>query len=42
LPIGLDDDLGWVGLYIFYALWQGGYGAALAWNSRYLPSIEKP
>jgi hypothetical protein len=32
LPIGLADDLGAVGLYIFYALWQGGYGAALAWS----------
>ncbi len=42
LPIGLDDTLSWRGLYIFYALWQGGYGAALAWHSRYLPSIEKP
>jgi len=42
LPIALDDDLGAAGLYIFYALWQGGYGAALTWSSRYLPSSEKP
>jgi hypothetical protein len=42
LPIALDDDLGAAGLYIFYALWQGGYGAALAWSTRYLPSSEKP
>lgn len=30
LPIALTDDLAPVGIYIFYALWQGGYGAALA------------
>ncbi len=34
LPIGLADDLGAIGLYIFYGLWQGGYGAALAWSTR--------
>jgi hypothetical protein len=34
LPVALEDDLGAVGLYIFYALWQGGYGAALLWRGR--------
>jgi hypothetical protein len=29
LPIGLESEHGPTGLYIFYALWQGGYGAKL-------------
>ncbi len=34
LPVALADTLGAAGIYIFYPLWQGGYGAALAWQSR--------
>ncbi|MEI9982942.1 MAG: hypothetical protein WDN69_06830 [Aliidongia sp.] len=50
LPIALDEHRAPLGVYLFYMIWQGGYGVALAtarratpaWNRLYWPSTEKP